>query len=62
MTLKEYAKYISTLAKKNPTAKVVYASDDEGNDYKEIVYQPSLTELSDEFKSVSDGKTVCCVN
>jgi len=41
MKLKEYAKKIATLARAFPNASVVYSIDDEGNDFREIQYQPS---------------------
>ena len=42
MTLKEYAKSISALARKYPDAVVVSASDDEGNSFQTVHYAGTL--------------------
>lgn len=71
MKLKEYAAKLTELAKKYPNAKVIYAADDEGNDFKEVNFEPSLGNYGDgEF--VNDDGTEefsqqfkvnsCCIN
>ena len=58
MTLKHYAKVINELAKKHPHLEVAYASDDEGNFYNYVNYQPSVNKVVTD----SDEVTVVCVN
>lgn len=41
MKLKEYAAKIAKLAKKYPTATVIYSSDDEGNEFAHVNFEPS---------------------
>lgn len=42
MTLKEYAESINELANKYPDLLVVYASDDEGNNFQKVNYAGTL--------------------
>ena len=42
MKLKEYAKLINNIAKRYPNLEVIYSKDDEGNDFQEVVYEPSI--------------------
>ncbi len=42
MTISEYADKLSDLAKLYPKAKICYAADDEGNDYKLVLWEPTL--------------------
>ena len=58
MVLKEYAKYINELAKKNPKARVIYASDEEGNSYNDVFYQPSIQK----DPTNDTGDIVCIIN
>ena len=58
MKLKEYAAVIATLAKKHPNLEVAYASDDEGNSYNYVSYQPDVHKVVID----SDEVTVVCVN
>ena len=67
MTLKEYAKLINNMAKKHPNLQVCYASDDEGNDFKAVVYEPSLGEFHArngyfEFNQNNKHFNAICIN
>lgn len=46
MTLKEYIDALTHILKKDPKIygkmKVVYAVDEEGNDFKEVFYKPNI--------------------
>ena len=42
MTLKQYAAKIVKAAKKHPNALVVHSKDDEGNDYQQVYFSPTL--------------------
>jgi hypothetical protein len=41
MTLKEYSEKIAELAKKYPEIKVVYAKDEEGNEFRPVGFEPT---------------------
>ena len=65
MKLKEYAKKIAKLAELHPNAKVVCASDDEGNSFQEITFAPSAGNFTNgEFDSDAGSAKVnaVCVN
>jgi hypothetical protein len=64
MTLKEYSNMIAKLAKKCPEAKVIYASDEEGNSFDEIYFSPRLGIFRNgEFQVDDESKpNACCVN
>ena len=47
MKLKEYAIYINDLARHHPNAEVVYASDDEGNNFQPVHYHPTVGMMVD---------------
>lgn len=47
MKLKEYAEKISKLAIKYPEAIIIYGSDDEGNSFQEIHYNPTAGQYED---------------
>jgi hypothetical protein len=42
MNITEYAAKLADLAKLYPKAKLCYAADDEGNDYKLVIFEPTL--------------------
>ena len=42
MTLQTYIKKLQEICDKYPKAEVIYSSDDEGNDYQEVFYDPSI--------------------
>ena len=58
MKLKEYAAVIATLAKKHPNLEVAYASDEEGNSYDYVRYNPGVNDVEIDGENV----TVVCVN
>jgi len=41
MKLKEYVVYIAKLVEKYPNATMVFSSDDEGNSFKEVRFNPT---------------------
>jgi len=41
MKLKEYAMYITKLVEKHPDATMVFSSDDEGNRFDEVRFNPT---------------------
>jgi len=71
MTVKELIEHLSKFPQ---DALVVYSSDDEGNDYHAVEYEPSLGKYTDdgEFSEFifeddeehgeSDGRIAVCVN
>lgn len=54
MKLKEYIKLLQAVAKKNPDALVICASDEEGNNYNQVNFKPSIFYYSKEDQSISD--------
>ena len=55
MTLKEYALKLNEAAKKHPNALVIYSKDDEGNDYQQVHFAPTLGHFNDhEWRSAND--------
>lgn len=53
MTLRDYKKLLNKLTRENPKAldaEVIYAKDEEGNEYGKVFYAPSLNDF-DEFKN-----------
>lgn len=71
MTLQTFATLINGLAKKHPQAKVVFASDEEGNSFHENNFTPSMGNFdgsdfinddgTTEFKK-NYGVNACCIN
>lgn len=50
MTLAEYIKGLNALIKRNPIAKdltVIYSSDEEGNEYKRVIFSPAIAQVHD---------------
>lgn len=68
MTLKQHIEYVEELVKNNPEVlelEVVYAIDDEGNDYKLVSFKPSILELQESFngtKLIKPETKVVCIN
>lgn len=69
MTFKDYVNNLNQFLKENPElaeAKTIYASDDEGNSYREVIYYPSCGEFTDdnEFHGEADTDIVnaVCIN
>jgi hypothetical protein len=76
MTLEKYLKHLNKIVEKNPEAlkyEVIYAKDDEGNEFNAISYKPSLgfldvednefTSVEDEdFKQLDEEPNVICIN
>jgi hypothetical protein len=67
MKLSEYIKHLNTIYKKYPDLDVIYASDDEGNTFRYVVYIPSIgiyDKDADEFDALSDSRDInaVCVN
>ena len=75
MKISEMIKNLQEFMKKHGDLKCWYAADDEGNDYHECYYDPSLYYVDDEGKvygstedveycdlSLSDVKPICIVN
>jgi len=60
MKLKDYAKLINDLAKIHPNAKVVYAIDDEGNGYNEVVYAPTYSSYEIGYRQKEE--MAVCIN
>ena len=63
MKLKEYAALIQELAKKHPNAKVISASDDEGNSFSEVQFNPTPGTFNDgEFDDEGKKVNAVCIN
>jgi hypothetical protein len=57
MKLREYAKNIAAIAEKYPNAQVVSSSDDEGNSFHPIYYNPTAGQFKyGEFISEEEMK------
>jgi hypothetical protein len=63
VTLKEYLKKLQKLGKENPKAlelTVITSADDEGNDFNEVHYEPSLGFFENrEFDPTGTPNAVC---
>jgi hypothetical protein len=75
MKLKEFLENLNELVKENPQVleyEVIYAKDDEGNGFREVVYTPSVGFLDDENKytveesedweELEEEPNVICIN
>ena len=73
MKLNKYAERIAELAKRHPDLDVVYAIDDEGNDFKRVVYFPDIGQMREGYfvtlKEIDKGNypnhakpTTVCIN
>lgn len=52
--LKDYIKRLNKLAEENPDAILIYSSDDEGNNYNEIHFEPEIIYYSKENNEIND--------
>jgi len=58
MKLKEYIKVLQKIVKENPKAKdytMVYATDEEGNGFKEVCFEPSVGGMIDNEEYYCSG-------
>ena len=67
MTLKEYLKTLNTIVKENPEAlgyNMVYAIDDEGNDFLFVNYPPCMGHYNEDDGTFLDHEknNAICVN
>ena len=75
MKLKEFLENLNELVKENPQVleyEVIYAKDDEGNGFSEIVYTPSVgfldddseftDEVSEDWDELEEEPNVICIN
>ena len=62
MKLKDYAKKLAALAAKHPNANVVYSKDDEGNQFNEVIYEPTAGTFEDDNFEKSDKVNAVCIN
>ena len=75
MTLDDYIKYLTRLRNNNPNSggwKVIYAKDDEGNNFKPVYYQPGVGIFDDrenefisnweEIKDREEEINAVCIN
>lgn len=67
MKIEEYLKHLTELAKAHPNADVVYAIDEEGNQFCPVVTEPSsgfYNAATEEFDSQRDDSEVnaICLN
>jgi hypothetical protein len=52
--LKDYVKRLNKLAEENPDAILIYSSDDEGNNYNEVHFEPEIIYYSKKEKEIND--------
>lgn len=75
MMLEEYLKCLNKIVEKNPKAlkyRLIYAKDDEGNEFKNVFYTPSLGFMNDEneytpkdhedWEELGEEPNVICIN
>jgi hypothetical protein len=71
MKVKEYLQDLLLMVKLNPKIEefdVIYSSDDEGNDFKPVIFSPTLMEVVDEkdvnlnVKTDSENPNALCIN
>lgn len=63
MKLKQYANYINELAKKYPDVKVVYAADNEGNNFSKVYWEPTYGHFDGNmFENNTCPINAVCVN
>ena len=71
MKVKEYLQTLVLMVKLNPKMEefdVIYSSDDEGNDFKPVIFSPTLMEVVDEkdvnlnVKTDSENPNALCIN
>lgn len=63
MTLKKYAEIINKLSKKHPYVTVIYSTDNEGTDFKNVIYTPSVGFMMENtFCRDSKNPDIICIN
>lgn len=71
MKVKDYLQDLLLMVKLNPKIEefdVIYSSDDEGNDFKPVIFSPTLMEVVDEkdvnlnVKTDSKNPNALCIN
>jgi mannosyltransferase OCH1-like enzyme len=64
MKLKEYSQMVKKLAKKHPDFEMVYATDDEGNGFSPLNFEPSILSYDFENGEINDDgeDNAVCVN
>lgn len=66
MNIIAYAEKIAELAKKHPTAEVVFAGDNEGNSFEKVVYSPTPGKYKDgeftPYTEVTQEVNSICIN
>lgn len=63
MKLSEYIKNLQSIKKKHGDLDVIYAKDDEGNGFNQIIYDPSVGKfINREFEQTEDNPDSVCVN
>lgn len=71
MKVKEYLNNLIEMVKRNPKLEeydVIYASDDEGNDFKPVIFTPTIMKVlnegdySLEVETMSESPNAICIN
>ena len=68
MKIREYISHLNAIAIAHPDVEVMYASDDEGNNFGSVHYRPTLGYYNglefESHKDVEDKKTLnaVCIN
>ena len=64
MKLKDYIVSLEVLAKKYSNLEVVYSTDDEGNSFHPVIYDPSIGHYDEEESAFTTDKPInaCCIN
>jgi len=58
MKLKEYIANLQEICNKYPNLKVIYSSDEEGNNFDEVCYSPTIGKFKNgEFENMEGEKT-----
>ena len=52
MKLKDYIKQLQEIAKKHPNIEVAYSSDDEGNSFEYVRYNPAVSTVEIDGEAV----------
>lgn len=67
MTLAEYAKQITAMAKNHGNLEVYFSIDDEGNDFQPVNFLPSVIHVTEDGQMIlkergKQAKQVICIN
>ena len=65
MLLSEYIKKLHAIFKEHGDLPLIYSKDDEGNEFRPVVYDPSVgnyNEADREFSDEIDGVKHVCIN